>query len=165
MGEQELKERVRELMLANVKEGYSGLLGQSYSYIAPALDRYVFQWFWDTCFHVVMLARLGEFDLAKRNLRSLFAMQEDNGFVGQNYTRLASAAIDSPWEQADREIDTARRVTSVKQGQVAVADEAVSIPLYQLPTVFVWDGDEIGGPLQDNTVEGPFWNLEEWFLK
>jgi hypothetical protein len=41
-----------------------------------------FQWFWDTCFHIVMLARLGEFDLAKRNLRSLFAMQKENGFVG-----------------------------------------------------------------------------------
>jgi len=27
-------------------------------------------------------ARLGEYDVAKRSLRSLFAMQEDNGFVG-----------------------------------------------------------------------------------
>jgi hypothetical protein len=26
----------------------------------------------------VILARLGEYDLAKRNLRSLFAMQEEN---------------------------------------------------------------------------------------
>ena len=30
----------------------------------------------------VMLARVGEFDLPKRNLRSLFAMQKENGFVG-----------------------------------------------------------------------------------
>jgi glycogen debranching enzyme len=29
-----------------------------------------------------MLAKLGEFELAKRNLRSLFAMQEESGFVG-----------------------------------------------------------------------------------
>jgi hypothetical protein len=29
-----------------------------------------------------MLARLGEFDLPKRNLRSLFAMQKEDGFVG-----------------------------------------------------------------------------------
>ena len=74
--------RVRELLLGNVKDGYSGLLGQNYCYIAPALKPYPFQWFWDTCFHVVILARLGEYDLAKRNLRSLFAMQEENGFVG-----------------------------------------------------------------------------------
>jgi glycogen debranching enzyme len=65
-----------------MREGYSGLLGQHYCYIAPSLKTYPFQWFWDTCFHVIMLARLGEFDAAKRNLRSLFAMQEENGFVG-----------------------------------------------------------------------------------
>jgi len=88
-----------------------------------------------------------------------------NGYVGQNYTRLASADIDAPWAAADTELDTSKRVTSVKLGQKALADEAVSIPLFQLPTVFVYDGNKIGGPLQDNTVEGPFFNLEQWFLK
>src|SRR5688572_12189377 len=82
MTEHALREAVRELMLRNVKDGYSALLGRNYCYIAPALKPYPFQWFWDTCFHVVILARLGEFDLAKRNLRSLFSMQEENGFVG-----------------------------------------------------------------------------------
>ena len=82
MDDRRLRDPVRELMLGNVKDGYSALLGQHYCYIAPALKPYPFQWFWDTCFHVVILARLGEFDLAKRNLRSLFAMQEANGFVG-----------------------------------------------------------------------------------
>ncbi|GMU79105.1 MAG: hypothetical protein AMXMBFR46_18980 [Acidimicrobiia bacterium] len=90
---------------------------------------------------------------------------KDNGFVGQNYTRLVSPAIDTPWEAADRELDVNRRVSSVRQGQAALADEAVSIPLYQLPTVFVYDAARIGGPLEDNTVEGPFWNLEQWYLK
>lgn len=73
---------MRRLLLGNVKDGHSALLGQNYCYIAPAPKPYPFQWFWDTCFHVVMLARLGEHALAKRNLRSLFAMQEENGFVG-----------------------------------------------------------------------------------
>jgi glycogen debranching enzyme len=77
-----LADEVRQLMLGNVKEGYSALLGRHYCYIAPALRPYPFQWFWDTCFHVVILSRLGEYDLAKRNLRSLFAMQEEDGFVG-----------------------------------------------------------------------------------
>ncbi|HEY3073633.1 MAG TPA: hypothetical protein VGJ74_00530 [Burkholderiales bacterium] len=82
MSDEELRSAVRRLLLGNLQEGYSGLLGQSYCYVAPSLGTYPFQWFWDTCFHVVMLARLGEHDAAKRNLRSLFAMQEDNGFVG-----------------------------------------------------------------------------------
>jgi glycogen debranching enzyme len=82
MTDEALRAAVRELLLRNVTHGYSRLLGQAYCYIAPALKPYPFQWFWDTCFHVVILARLGEYDLAKRNLRSLFAMQEENGFVG-----------------------------------------------------------------------------------
>lgn len=88
-----------------------------------------------------------------------------NKFSGQNYTRLASAAIDAPWSKADRELVDAERIAAVKQGQAALAEEAVSIPLYQKPTVFVYDGRWIGGPLQENTVEGPFWNLESWYLK
>jgi peptide/nickel transport system substrate-binding protein len=88
-----------------------------------------------------------------------------NNFSGMNYTRLASPAIDTPWAAADTELDSVKRVSSVKQGQSALADEAVSIPLFQLPTVFVYNPDKIGGPLQDNTVEGPFFNLEQWFLK
>jgi glycogen debranching enzyme len=82
MTEEELKSRVHALLLRNARRGYSALLGQSYCYIAPAPDTYPFQWFWDTCFHVVILTRLGEYDLAKENLRSLFAQQEENGFVG-----------------------------------------------------------------------------------
>ena len=80
--ERKLREDIRGLLLKNLIQGYSGLLGQRYCYIAPALKRYPFQWFWDTCFHVLILTRLGEYELAKKNLRSLFAMQEDNGFVG-----------------------------------------------------------------------------------
>jgi peptide/nickel transport system substrate-binding protein len=87
-----------------------------------------------------------------------------NGFTGQNYTRTDSTAIDEPWSAADAEIDPAARALSVKQGQVALADEAVSIPLYQLPTLFVWNPDTIAGPLQDNVTEGPFFNMELWSL-
>jgi hypothetical protein len=37
MTEQALRAAVRELMLRNVKDGYSGPLGQHYCYVAPAL--------------------------------------------------------------------------------------------------------------------------------
>jgi len=88
-----------------------------------------------------------------------------NGFVGQNYTRTASPAIDASWTAADREIDATEREASVKQGQTALAEDASSIPLYQLPTLFVWDPKKIAGPLQDNVTEGPFFNMEQWSLK
>ncbi|MDX5348650.1 MAG: trehalase-like protein, partial [Hymenobacteraceae bacterium] len=41
-----------------------------------------FQYFWDTCFHVYTLTALGEHDMAKKHLRSLFGKQEKSGFVG-----------------------------------------------------------------------------------
>ena len=77
-----LRAEVHALLLRHLKQGYSGLLGQEFCYIAPAPERYPFQWFWDSCFHVFMLVRLAQLDLAKRALRSLFAMQNANGFVG-----------------------------------------------------------------------------------
>jgi glycogen debranching enzyme len=77
-----LREDLHALLRRHLKEGYSGLLNQEYCYIRPAIDRYPFQWFWDTCFHIVMLLHVGEHDIAKRTLRSLFAMQRADGFVG-----------------------------------------------------------------------------------
>ena len=77
-----LKSKVRGLLLSNLSEGYSSLLRKHYCFIQPSPGTYPFQFWWDTCFHVFMLCRVGEYELAKRNLRSLFAMQEDNGLVG-----------------------------------------------------------------------------------
>src|SRR5690606_35460376 len=82
MTENALHAKLRGLLVSNIREGYSPLLGQHYCYIAPAPKTYPFQWFWDTCFHVIMLARLGEYEIAKRNLRSLFTMQDADRFVG-----------------------------------------------------------------------------------
>lgn len=78
----ELKERIRDLMLANVSDGHSWLLGADYCYVQPSPDTYPFQFWWDTCLNVIILCHLKEHGLARRNLQSLFAMQEANGFVG-----------------------------------------------------------------------------------
>jgi len=69
-------------MYANLREGYSTFLKDHYCYIQPSPEKYPFQWFWDTFFHVYILCALKEFDLAKKNLQSLFSMQEEDGFVG-----------------------------------------------------------------------------------
>lgn len=90
---------------------------------------------------------------------------KENGFVGQNFTRTRGAEIDRIWGAVDRELDPRVRTALVKEGQQILADEVVSIPLFQQPDLFVFDGDRIGGPLEDNTVMGPFWNLERWTLK
>jgi hypothetical protein len=77
-----IRKQVRDLLLRNSFEGYSKFLEDNYSYIQPSASRYPFQYWWDTCFHIFMLTDLGELDLAKKELQSLFAQQEANGFVG-----------------------------------------------------------------------------------
>jgi glycogen debranching enzyme len=82
MNEELIRHQVRDILHANLSEGYSDLLHEHYCYIKPSPGTYPFQWWWDTCFEVFMLCDLGEYDLARRNMRSLFAMQRPDGFVG-----------------------------------------------------------------------------------
>jgi len=88
-----------------------------------------------------------------------------NDFTGQNWTRLVSRQIDTLWSEADTELDATKRANIVKEGQVVLAATAISIPLFQQPSVFVYDHTKIGGPVGTNTVLGPFYNLNEWVLK
>lgn len=82
MDGKELRKIIKENMFLNLQAGYSHYLGTHFIYNKPSFERYPFQWWWDTCFHIFILCHLNEYELAKQNLRSLFAMQEKNGFVG-----------------------------------------------------------------------------------
>ena len=44
----ELRKRIRRLLLANVSEGYSRLLDARYCYVQPSPETYPFQFWWDT---------------------------------------------------------------------------------------------------------------------
>ncbi|MCJ8166750.1 trehalase-like protein [Pontibacter sp. E15-1] len=78
--EQEIEERVRQLLFENMIEGSNG--GYTFHYTKPSPDTYPFQYFWDTCFHVNTLTSLGEHEMAKKHIRSLFLLQDEDGFVG-----------------------------------------------------------------------------------
>ncbi|WP_299758276.1 trehalase family glycosidase [uncultured Pontibacter sp.] len=78
--DEQIEERVRKLLYANMIKGESE--GFSFHYTRPSPDTYPFQYFWDTCFHVFTLTALGEHEMAKKHMRSLFLMQEEDGFVG-----------------------------------------------------------------------------------
>ena len=87
-----------------------------------------------------------------------------NGFVGQNWTRTDDSAIDESWGAVDVTLDTTARTEAAKEGQADLAENMVSIPLYQKPNVFVWNKARISGPLQDNPQLGPFYNMNLWTL-
>jgi len=97
--EAKLKQRVKSILLANREKGYSRLAKTSFDFIKPAAKRYPFQYFWDTCLHVLMLCEVGEVNLAKKQMISLFRLQEPNGFIGhmifwRKFTWLLSSKLE-----------------------------------------------------------------------
>jgi peptide/nickel transport system substrate-binding protein len=82
---------------------------------------------------------------------------------GQNWTRLASDAIDEPWLAADTELDEDERLALVEAGHQALADEVPGLPIDPFPDIFVYNAEVLNGPLGHNVVYGPFWNMNEWW--
>ncbi|AKD05868.1 trehalase-like protein [Pontibacter korlensis] len=80
LSDEEIRAGVREVLYKNMISGRKA--GFNYHYTKPSPGTYPFQYFWDTCFHVFTLTALGEVDMAKKHLHSLFEMQRPDGFVG-----------------------------------------------------------------------------------
>ncbi len=80
ISDEALRAQVRDLLHRNMISGTRD--GFTYHFTKPSPDTYPFQFFWDTCFHVFTLTALGEVDMAKKHMRSLFQMQQPDGFVG-----------------------------------------------------------------------------------
>ncbi len=89
---------------------------------------------------------------------------KSNKFAGQNWTRSDDPTIDETWSAVDVTLDDAVRIEAAKRGQDALATYVVGIPLFQSPTMFIYDSTRIGGRLEDNTVMGPFFTMNEWVL-
>jgi hypothetical protein len=75
-----LRDRVLAVMRAHWQpEGYT----------VPNAATYPFAWLWDSCFHVIIWAALGDADRALAELAHVFRLQEPNGFVPHvDYQRL-----------------------------------------------------------------------------
>ncbi len=82
LDQNDLKEKIKNLMFKNMIHGYAKNMDYHYGFTQPSPERYPFQYFWDTCFHAIILVALGESTHAKKHLRSLFAVQRDDGFIG-----------------------------------------------------------------------------------
>jgi len=88
-----------------------------------------------------------------------------NQFGGQDLTRTNSLAVDQAWGAVDHDLNDTTRAAAVKAGQVALAEDASSYPLYQAPQIFIYDKSRIGGNVESNTVMGPYFTMNEWTLK
>ena len=82
---------------------------------------------------------------------------------GQNWTRLESDAIDEAWREVDITLDEEARKELVDKGHQALADELPGLPVDPFPDIFVYNTAKLNGPLANNVVYGPFWNMNEWW--
>jgi glycogen debranching enzyme len=75
---EELLDRARALLERNTQTAVKD--GRTYTFSVPSLRQYPFQWFWDSCFHAIVWARI-DAERAKEELRGLLAWQEPDGFI------------------------------------------------------------------------------------
>ncbi|MDT0676976.1 MGH1-like glycoside hydrolase domain-containing protein [Autumnicola musiva] len=81
MTNKELFEKVNKLLNDNMEKG-GGKNKPFFHFTRPSPGTYPYNFFWDTCFHVFIFCSLGEDEMAKKHIRSLFALQNKDEFVG-----------------------------------------------------------------------------------
>ncbi len=70
----------RALLDANRRTGISPWEGRPFDYTCPSPGSYIFQWFWDSCFHAIALCHL-DVERAAAELLSLLQGAQPNGFI------------------------------------------------------------------------------------
>ncbi len=76
-----LRAQARALLAANRRRGVSDWAGRAYDFVCPSNSHYPFQWLWDSCFHAIALAALGERGRAEGEIRCLLQAVRDDGFL------------------------------------------------------------------------------------
>jgi Glycosyl hydrolase family 63 C-terminal domain len=75
-----MRTAVRTLYAGNRQRGYAAWCDRDYDFVCPSGTTYPFQWFWDSCFHAIVLSHLDPVR-AESELSSLLANQQPDGFV------------------------------------------------------------------------------------
>ena len=86
---------------------------------------------------------------------------EANGYSGINFVRTNIPGLDDLLTTVDRSVDDDERIAASLEAEKLIAANIPGIPLATVPNILMTN-DRIGGPLQINPSEGPFWNLEKW---
>jgi len=82
-------------------------------------------------------------------------------FSGNNWTRVNVPGLDNLLKKVDGDLDESARMAAAKQADQIVAENAVTLPIDPLPNILLWS-NKVVGPIGDNAVLGPFWNMNEW---
>lgn len=80
MTDEEIRQAAARLLRSNLRQGVSSFDRQPYSFSVPSPGTYPYQWFWDSCFHAIVWARI-DIDQAKRELLTLLRAQDRHGRI------------------------------------------------------------------------------------
>lgn len=84
-----------------------------------------------------------------------------NGNSGNNWYRVNIPELDPLLRSVDTNLDDSVRKTDAAKADDIMAENQVTLPLDPLPDILIWN-KKVVGPIGDNAIMGPFWNLAEW---
>jgi len=84
-----------------------------------------------------------------------------NGNSGNNWYRVSIPENDTQLAIVDNSLDDSARMAAAKQADDIMAENQVTLPLDPLPDIVIWS-KKLVGPIGDNSIEGPFWNINQW---
>lgn len=96
-GYSDLRERSAAVMESHWRQGESH---ESWGYTCPNPERYEWQWLWDSCFHAIIWAELGEADRGLLELETLLATMEPSGFLPHMNYVVDPKAAEEIWGRA-----------------------------------------------------------------
>jgi peptide/nickel transport system substrate-binding protein len=110
----------------------------------------------------------GDYDLAlweRRGTPSYFVGRHlHSRYVppaGLNFYRVTSPGLDSAVEALERSPSMDRRLSDL---MAAMAEEIPALPMFEAKAFLAFQ-PRVTGPEANATVDGPFWNLEDWRLE
>jgi len=84
-----------------------------------------------------------------------------NGNSGNNWYRVSIKDNDTQLTIVDNSLDTSAQMAAAKQADDIMSANQVTLPLDPLPDIVIWS-KKLVGPIGDNSIEGPFWNMNQW---
>lgn len=75
-----MRAAVNNLYARNRQRGHAAWCDRDYDFVCPSMTTYPFQWFWDSCFHAIVLSHLDPVR-AESELLSLLTNQQPDGLV------------------------------------------------------------------------------------
>ena len=98
----DLRAQVAALYRENRQQGHAAWCGADYDYVCPSVETYPFQWFWDSCFHAIVLSRM-DIERAEQELKTLLMNQQPDGFIPHvTYWTADTPVVGGPYQVAGR---------------------------------------------------------------